>query len=54
MTPDNSTGSEGGLLQRMGLEIRRPSRQTAYGFIAAWGCVLAIVLLTVWLRSIGT
>lgn len=41
------------LFQRAGLEIRRPSRQTVYGFILAWGCVLAIVLLTLWLARIG-
>jgi len=51
MTPDHN--SQRGLLQVLGLELRRPSRQTVYGFAAAWACVLAIVLGTVWLRSIG-
>jgi len=40
-------------LKRAGLEIRRPSGQTIWGFVLAWVCVLAIVLLTVWLARIG-
>tara|TARA_Y100000588_G_scaffold246121_1_gene260460 strand:- start:149 stop:292 length:144 start_codon:yes stop_codon:yes gene_type:complete len=44
---------EDNLFKRLGLEIRRPSRQTVGGFIVAWVCVLAIVLLTVWLTGIG-
>ncbi len=44
---------EESLLKRLGLEVRRPSRQTVGGFILAWGCVIAIVLLTMWLASIG-
>jgi len=42
------------LFQRMGLEIRRPNRQTIFGFVLAWFCVLAIVLLTMWLARIGS
>lgn len=42
------------LLKRAGLEIPRPGRQTVWGFVLAWACVLAIVLLTMWLARIGT
>ncbi len=35
------------------LEIRKPSRQTAVGFLVAWVCVIAIILLTMLLARIG-
>ena len=41
-------------LNRIGLELRRPSRQTVVGFVLAWVCVLAIVLFTMWMARIGT
>jgi hypothetical protein len=41
-------------MQRIGLEIRLPSRQTTIGFVVAWLWVAAIVMLTVWLRGIGS
>ena len=44
---------EENLLKRLGLELRRPSRQTVGGFVLAWVCVIAIVLLTVWLAGLG-
>jgi hypothetical protein len=40
-------------LRRTGLELRRPSRQTVWGFVLAWVFVLAMVLLTVWLARLG-
>ncbi len=40
-------------LKRTGLELRRPSRQTVWGFIFAWVFVLLMVLLTVWLARLG-
>jgi hypothetical protein len=52
MTPD--TDPHPTWLRRLGLEVPRPSRQTVVGFVAAWICVLAIVMFTVWLRGLGT
>lgn len=43
----------GNILKRVGLEIPRPGRQTVWGFVLAWGVVLAIVLVTMWLARIG-
>jgi len=40
-------------LNRIGLELRRPSRQTVVGFVLAWVCVIVIVVLTMWLARIG-
>ena len=41
------------LLKWAGLEIPRPSRQTIWGFVLAWGVVLVIVLVTMWLARVG-
>lgn len=35
------------------LEIRKPNRQTVVGFIVAWVCVIAIMLLTMLIARIG-
>jgi len=35
------------------LEIRKPNKETVVGFIVAWICVVAIVLLTMALVRIG-
>jgi hypothetical protein len=35
------------------LEIRKPNRQTVVGFIVAWVCVIAIMLLTMLIAQIG-
>ena len=35
------------------LEIRKPNRQTVIGFIVAWGCVIAIMVLTMVIAQIG-
>ena len=35
------------------LEIRKPSRQTLVGFLVAWVCVTAIILLTMLLSKVG-
>lgn len=43
-----------GFWDRIGLELRRPNRQTVVGFVLAWVCVIVIVLLTMWLARIGT
>ena len=40
-------------LDRIGLVLRRPSRQTVVGFVVAWVGVIVIVLLTIWLAKIG-
>ena len=36
-----------------GLEIRKPNQQTVVGFIVAWVCVIAIMLLTMFIARIG-
>ena len=43
-----------GFWGRIGLELRRPNRQTVVGFVLAWVCVIVIVFLTMWLARIGT
>jgi len=35
------------------LEIRKPNRQTVIGFIVAWVCVIAIMVLTMVIAQIG-
>lgn len=35
------------------IEIRKPNKETVVGFIVAWICVVAIVLLTMALVRIG-
>ncbi len=35
------------------LEIRKPSKQSVVGFVVAWLCVLAIILLTLFVVRIG-
>ena len=35
------------------LEIRKPNRQTVIGFIVAWVCVIAIIVLTMVIAQIG-
>ncbi len=35
------------------LEIRKPNRQTVVGFIVAWVCVIAIMLMTMLIARIG-
>ena len=44
---------KGGVIM-LDLEIRKPNRETVVGFIVAWICVVAIVLLTMALVRIGT
>ena len=38
----------------LGLEIRKPSKETVVGFIVAWICVIGIIFLTLALVRIGT
>ena len=37
----------------LGLEIRKPNRQTVVGFIIAWIVVIFVMLLTMFIARIG-
>jgi hypothetical protein len=37
----------------LGLEIRKPDKETVFGFVLAWVCVLVIMGLTMVLANIG-
>lgn len=36
------------------LEIRKPSTQSVVGFLVAWLCTIAIILLTLFIVRIGS